>query len=162
MSQDIIQEVSFFLHSTIMGIVITFVYDWFLILRKLIKHNTLWISFEDLLFWLACGIGVFYMLYRENNGVLRWFTVIGAVIGMACYKLLIGKKFVHIMSTCIYKIMWCLFKVLQFIVKPLKWLFSKFRKLAGVLKNKLKKVQKYVKNKLTVCIKMFKIILCKQ
>ena len=162
MSQDIIQEISFFLHSTIMGIVITFVYDWFLILRKLIKHNTLWISIEDLLFWLACGIGVFYMLYRENNGVLRWFTVIGAVIGMACYKILIGDKFVHIMSTCIYKIMWLIFKVLQIIVKPLKWLFYKLRKLAAIIKKKLKKMRNFIKNRLTVCIKMFKMILCKQ
>lgn len=50
MSQDIIQEVTFFLHSIIMGVVIAFVYDWFLILRKLIKHNIFWISFEDFLF----------------------------------------------------------------------------------------------------------------
>ncbi len=64
MSQDIIQEVTFFLHTLVMGIVITFVYDWLLIIRKLIKHNTLWISIEDLFFWLACGIGVFYMLYK--------------------------------------------------------------------------------------------------
>lgn len=162
MSQDIVQEISFFLHSTIMGIVITFVYDWFLILRKLIKHNNLWISIEDLLFWLACGIGVFYMLYRENNGMLRWFTVIGAVIGMACYKVLIGKKFVNIMSTCIYKIMWLIFKILQVIVKPIKWLFSKIRKLAVFIKKKLKKLRNFIKNKLTVCIKMFKMILCKQ
>lgn len=162
MSQDIIREVSFFLHSTIMGIVITFVYDWFLILRKLIKHNSLWISLEDIIFWLACGIGVFYMLYRENNGVLRWFTVIGAVIGMAVYKLLIGSKFVHIMSTCIYKIMWLIFKILQVIVKPLKWLLSKLKKLAALIKRKLRKLRNFIKNKLTVCIKMFKMVLCKQ
>lgn len=161
MSQDIIQETSFLLHSTIMGIVITFAYDWLLIIRKLIKHNSLWISLEDMIFWLACGIGVFYMLYRENNGVLRWFTIIGAVIGMICYKLLIGKKFVHIMSTCIYKIMWLIFKILQIVVKPLKWLFSRLKKAAVFIKKKLKILQNFIKNKLTVCIKMFKIILCK-
>ena len=162
MSQDIIQEISFFLHSTIMGIVITFAYDWFLIIRKLIKHNTLWISIEDIIFWLSCGIGVFYMLHRENNGVLRWFTVMGAVIGMACYKLLVGHKFVHIMSTCIYKIMWFFFKVIQIIVKPLKWLFVRLRKFLGFIKKKLKKLRNFIKNKLTVCIKMVKMVLCKQ
>lgn len=162
MSQDIIQEVSFFMHSTIMGITITFAYDWFLIIRKLIKHNTLWLSLEDLVFWLACGISVFYMLYRENNGVLRWFTVIGALVGMLCYKLLVGKKFVHIMSTCIYKIMWLGFKILQIIVKPLKWLLFKLKKLLIFINKKVKKVKNCIKNKLTVCIKMVKMILCKQ
>lgn len=162
MSQDIIQEVTFFLHSLVMGIVITFVYDWFLIIRKLIKHNTLWISIEDFFFWLVCGIGVFYMLYKENNGMLRWFTVIGAVIGMGCYKLLIGKGFVYIMSTCIYKIMWFVFKILQIVVVPLKWLFSKIKKLTKFIKKKIKKLLYFIKNKLTVCIKVFKMILCKQ
>lgn len=162
MSQDIVKEVVFFLHSVVMGVIITFVYDWFLIIRKLIKHGTLWISFEDFIFWIACGIGVFYMLYRENNGILRWFTVIGAMLGMVCYKWLVSKWFVNIMSTCIYKIMWVLLKVLQIFVKPLSWLFKKFRKLMGIFRKKLRKCQNFIKNRLTVCIKMVKIVLCKR
>ena len=161
MSQDIIQEVTFFLHSIFMGVIITFVYDWLLILRKLIKHNTFWVSFEDFLFWIACGLGVFYMLYRENNGVLRWFTVLGAMIGMICYKCLVSKIFINIMSTVIYKIMWLLFHIIQIVVKPLKWLISKVTKLIIFLKKKIKKCHNFIKNKLTACVKMLKIILRK-
>ena len=161
MSQDIIQEVTFFLHSVIMGVVITFVYDWFLILRRLIKHNIFWISFEDFFFWAACGLGVFYMLYRENNCVLRWFTVLGAMIGMIFYKLLISSIFIHIMSTCIYKIMWFIFRIIQIIVKPLKLLFYLLKKFAIFLKNKLRKCQNFIKNKLTGFIKTLKMVLCK-
>ena len=161
MSQDIIHEVTFFLHSIFMGIVITFIYDWFLILRKLIKHGTFWISLEDLLFWISCGLGVFYMLYRENNGVLRWFTVLGAMIGMISYKAVVSKPFVHIMSTIIHKIMCFIFHMLQIVVKPLKWLFSKLKKITIIIKNKIKKYQNFTKNKLTVCIKMLKMVLCK-
>ena len=69
-----------------LGVVITFVYDGFLILRRLIKHNMLLISLEDMIFWIACAIGVFYMLYEENNGILRWFAVLGATLGMIAYK----------------------------------------------------------------------------
>lgn len=162
MSRDIIQELTFFGHSILMGIVITFVYDWILILRKLIKHKIFWVSFEDFLFWVSCGIGVFYMLYRENNGVLRWFTVLGALIGMIFYKCLISNIFVHIMSTCIYKILWFLFRIIQIVVKPLKWLISKLIKLTNFLKKKIKKYQNFIKNKLTVCIKLLKMVLCKQ
>ena len=161
MSQDIIQEVTFFLHSVLMGIVITFFYDWFLILRKLIKHNNFWISVEDFLFWVACGLGVFYMLYRENNGILRWFTVIGAMIGMACYKWLISNRFIHIMSTCIYKIVWVILKIVQIVVKPIKWILLKLKKLTVSLEKKIKKCQNFLKNRLTVCIKMLKMVLCK-
>ena len=70
MSQDIVQEVVFFLHSILMGLVITFAYDWILVFRKLFTHGRFLISLEDLLYWFVCGIGVFYMLYKENNGVL--------------------------------------------------------------------------------------------
>lgn len=161
MSQDIVQEAVFFLHSVFMGVIITFVYDWFLIIRKLIKHGTIWISLEDIVFWIACGLGVFNMLYRENNGILRWFTVIGAMLGMACYKWLVSKIFVQIMSTCIYKIMRFLFKILQIIVKPITWLSKKLRKITNIFRKKIKKCQNYIKNRLTVCIKMVKIVLCK-
>ena len=161
MSPDIIREVTFFLHSVIMGIVITFVYDWFLILRSLVKHGTFWISVEDFLFWFACGIGVFYMLYRENNGILRWFAVLGAVIGMTAYKIVVSKKFVHIMSTCIYKIVCFVFRMIQIVLKPFKWLISKLLKFLNFGKGKCKNLHKFFKNKLTVCIKMLKIVLCK-
>lgn len=161
MSQEIVQEVVFFLHSVFMGVIITFVYDWFLIIRKLIKHGAIWISLEDFVFWLACGLGVFNMLYRENNGILRWFTVIGAMLGMACYKWLFSKIFVQIMSTCIYKIMRILFKTLQIIVKPINWLLKRLRKLTDFFRKKIKKCQNYIKNRLTVCIKMVKMVLCK-
>ena len=161
MSQDIIQEVTFFLHSIVMVVVITFVYDWFLIFRKLLKHNILWISFEDFLFWAGCGIGVFYMLYRENNGVLRWFTVLGAMLGMILYKALVSKWFVHIMSTLIYKIMWFLFRVVQIVVKPLRFLLSIIKKIAIFLKNKLRRCQNFIKNKLTYFLKTLKMVLCK-
>ncbi len=161
MSQDIIQEVTFFLHSIFMGVVITFVYDWLLILRKLVKHRAFWVSFEDFFFWIACGIGVFYMLYRENNGVLRWFTVLGAMIGMLCYKLMISRIFIHIMSTVIYKIMWFIFHMLLIVLKPFKWLISRIIKFVKFLKKKLKKCHNFIKNKLTVFIKKLKIVLCK-
>lgn len=39
MSQDIINEVYFLAYSVAMGIVITFVYDFILIARQMVKHN---------------------------------------------------------------------------------------------------------------------------
>ena len=161
MSQDIVQEAVFFLHSVFMGVIITFVYDWFLIIRKLIKHGAIWISLEDFVFWFACGLGVFNMLYRENNGILRWFTVIGAMLGMACYKWLVSKKFVQIMSTCIYKIMRILFRILQIIVKPVNLLLKMLGKITKFFRKKIKRCQNYIKNRLTVCIKVVKMVLCK-
>ena len=86
MSQSIVDEIMFLLDSFFLGAVITCVYDSFLILRRLIRHNMLLISLEDLVFWIACAVSVYYVLYEENNGILRWFAVVGACVGMIAYK----------------------------------------------------------------------------
>jgi len=162
MSQGIVQEITFFLHSILMGLVITFAYDWVLVLRELFRHGKAMISLEDFMYWFACGIGVFYMLYRENNGVLRWFAVMGAALGMLFYKVLIKNKFVYIMSTCIHKIMWFIYRVIQIVLKPLKCLFYAARRCVRFLLRRLKKVKEFIKKRLTGFKKMLRMILCKR
>lgn len=162
MSREIVQELTFFAHSVLMGLAVTFVYDWLRVLRRLFKHGTVWTSLEDLFFWLVCGLAVFYMLYRENNGTLRWFAVAGATIGMSFYKIIVRDMFTNIMSTCLHKIMWFLFHVLQFVLKPLKRLFCAGKTLVLYLAKKLEKCKKFVKKRLTVCIKTLRMVLCKR
>ena len=162
MSQDIVQEAVFFLHSILMGLVITFAYDWVLIFRKLFTHGRFFMSVEDFVYWFACGIGDFYMLYRENNGILRWFAVVGAALGMMIYKTIIKNRFVNIVSKCIHKIMWFVFRVIQVVLKPLKCLFFAARRCVRFVWRKLKKVKLFIKKRLTVCLKTIRMILCKQ
>ena len=161
MSREIVQELTFFTHSILMGVVITFVYDWIRVLRRLFKHGTALMSAEDLLFWFACGIGVFYMLYRENNGTLRWFAVLGAAIGMFFYKLIVRDGFVNIMSTCLHKIMWFVFRVLQIVLKPVKRLIYAGKTFVLFSGRKLKKCKIFIKKRLTAFIKTIRMVLCK-
>lgn len=162
MSREIVQELTFFAHSVLMGLAITFVYDWIRVLRKLIRHGTVLTSLEDLFFWLVCGFAVFYMLYRENDGTLRWFAVAGAAIGMCIYKLAVRNFFINVMSTCLHKIMWLVSHVLQIVLKPLKRLFYAGKTLVLYLEKSLEKCKKIVKKRLTVCIKTLRMVLCKR
>lgn len=162
MSREIVQELTFFTHSVLMGVVITFVYDWLRVLRRLFKHGTALVSLEDLLFWFACGIGVFYMLYRENDGTLRWFAVLGAAIGMFFYKMVVRDVFVDIMSTCLHKIMWFVFRVLQIVLKPIKCLVYAEKTFVLFTGRKLKKCKNFIKKRLTVFIKTVRMVLCKR
>ena len=76
----------FMLHSFLLGVIITFIYDLFRIFRRIIPHGWFLLSLEDLVFWVLATAGIFYMLYYENNGMFRWFSVIGAGTGMFLYK----------------------------------------------------------------------------
>lgn len=161
MSQNIINEATFFLHSFLMGAVITFVYDGFLILRRLVRHSLLLISLEDMIFWIACAIGVFYMLYEENNGILRWFAVFGATLGMIAYKKTVSPVVIKVISAVLERIFHALFCMLRFLLKPVCFLGKKVCRMTAVSSRKGKKVGKCVKNKLTGRIKLLKITLCK-
>lgn len=155
MSQDIVFEVNFFLHSFLLGVFITFAYDWLLILRRCFRHALFMISLEDILFWIACALGVFYMLYRENNGILRWFAVLGATLGMLVYKKLVSTFFVRFVSACIMK-------TIKFIGKPIARISKKIALMYSLVSKKIRDLLKYGKKKLTIQLKLIKIILCKQ
>lgn len=162
MSQDIINEVMFLLHSLLLGIFITFVYDWFLILRRLIKHTILLVSLEDLIFWIACAISIFYMLYEENNGVLRWFAVAGAALGMLIYKKTVSGFFIKTAVGILSRIISIFTKIFGFILRPLHWFSGKIGRGCQTVNGRSVKLGKYLKKKLTEYAKLLKMILCKQ
>lgn len=81
-----------------MGIYIPFVYDIFRIFRNVCPHHSFFIAVEDLGFWIYCGGKVFLLMYHESNGSLRWFAVMGALVGMLLYKRCVSKFFVKYVS----------------------------------------------------------------
>ncbi len=162
MSQDIVKEIVFLSHSFLMGVIITLVYDGFLILRRLMKHNIFMVSLEDLLFWIVCAISVFAMLYRENNGTLRWFAVGGAFLGMLLYKKTVSSLIIKVISGILGKIVKFLSHTLEVFGKPFKLLAGKGKQGCKKFTGKRNEISKYTKNKLTSCKKVLKIILCKR
>lgn len=162
MSQDIVREVTFLWHSLLLGTVITFVYDWFLILRRLIKHTVLLVSLEDMIFWIACAISIFYMLYEENNGALRWFAVAGTALGMLIYKKTISGLWIQTAVRILSWISGLLTKIFKFIFRPFGFAFRKMGKGCRSVNEKGGKLRKYLKKKLTEYVKLLKMILCKQ
>lgn len=162
MSQNIMNEVTFFAHSFLLGIVITFVYDGFVVLRRVIRHNLVMISLEDMIFWIACAIGVFYMLVEENNGILRWFAVFGATLGMLVYKESVSDLYVKMASTLILSVFRVIWRVTGFLLRPIRFLGKKLYHIMKKFVKKCKKAVKYAKNKLTRRMKLLKMILCKQ
>ncbi len=93
------------LHSAIMGVYMAFLYDNIRIFRRVVPHNTFFISLEDIAFWMYLAAEVFLMMYRESNGVLRWFAVLGATTGIFVYKKLFGRYYVHYVALLLRKIL---------------------------------------------------------
>lgn len=152
----------FLLYALLMGIFITFVYDLLRIWRRVLIHNQFWVSVEDLIFWCFCAIEVFWLMYHESNGTLRWFAVIGAVIGMALYKKTLSGFLVKYVSFGLKKIFAFLWKIIRFFLKPVFFVGKKVNKAKKAAKQRRKKLYSKARNKLTGYLKMLKIGLYKE
>jgi len=150
-------ENEFLFYALIMGIFITFIYDWLRIVRRVIPHKSFMISLEDIGFWIYCAIEVFLLMYHESDGTLRWFAVLGAMVGMLVYKKLISGLFVKYVSMVLQKIFGFLLKFIKIILKPFHIVG---KSTTHVTKQTLKKTgrgKQFLKKKLTYFLKVLKM-----
>lgn len=161
MSPQIVEETLFLYHSVLLGIFVAAVYDIIRILRRVVRHNRFFISLEDIIYWIFCAFEVFYLLYKESSGVLRWFSILGIAFGMFLYLISISRFVVSLLSGAIKKCLHFIGKLLSILFLPFK---KAGRKVAGVSRRTgrfTKKCGRFWKKKLTASGKMLKIILCK-
>lgn len=74
-------ELRIFLQAVLAGNLIYLVYMTICMIRRLIRHNLFFISLEDLIFWISTGIYLFVKIYQTSNGSIRWYFVIGVILG---------------------------------------------------------------------------------
>lgn len=162
-------ENEFLLYALFMGIFITFIYDILRIFRRVVPHNSFFVSLEDCLFWVYCAIRVFLLMYHESNGTLRWFAIFGALGGMFVYMRLVSPFFVKYVSWLLQKLLHALGKVLGFLLRPVVRFIKRIReRLVRAAKRRAVKIQKkkelgrgflhrIVKKKLTYLRKVLKM-----
>lgn len=162
MSPEIIAELYFLLHCFLMGVLITMLYDVLRILRRVVPHNTAAVSVEDFLYWVVCSLLIFAMLIRENNGMLRWFAVAGAMLGMILYRKTFGFFLVTYISLLIKKLLHFVGRVFRLILKPLNVVKRRLEWRRKTAPKRLKTGIRRLKKKLTESRKLLKIFLSKQ
>jgi len=155
MSQNIFEELNFLLYAVLLGAFLAAVYDLFRILRRVFAHKDLMVSLEDLMFWLFCAVGVFYLLNAQSDGRLRWFSVLGAAIGMNVYRATLSRLLVPVCVWCVDKCRRAVQFLVHYLVLPVRAAGHQGRR-AG------QRSYRYVKKKLTVTKKKLRMILCKQ
>lgn len=147
------------LHSSLLGVFIVFLYDIIRIFRKVIKHTMFLIAAEDFVYWIACSILIFLMMYRENDGVIRWFSVAGVVFGMLVYNYTISPFFTKWISFLLNRIIRGIGKILGFLFKPFRFLLKKAASFFSFLFKKERKAYKFIKKQLKKLGKTVKIVI---
>ncbi len=137
-SETIAGEGSLLLVSLLFGFALMLVYDIVRIFRHIVRHGTILMAAEDVLYWLFCAIGIFAMLYQENDGLLRWFVLGGVTVGMLLENHFISPVVVSLFVKIIRIWLKIIKKFLHIFGKPLKKVCIFFRK-------ELKKIRKAIK-----------------
>ena len=137
-SETIAGEGSLLLASLCFGAALMMLYDIVRIFRNIVKHGTILMAVEDILYWLLCAVGIFAMLYQENDGLLRWFVLGGVAVGMLLENSLVSPFVMRIFVRVIRAWLKIIQKMLRFFGRPLKKLCLFFRK-------ELKKIRKAIK-----------------
>lgn len=152
----------FLLYAVIMGVWVTFIYDILRIFRRVAPHSQFWVSLEDFGFWVFCAVEVFVMMHRESNGTLRWFAVLGALAGMIVYRKTLSVLLVKYVTLVLQKVIKILGKVLGILLKPFAAAGRAAGKAAGAVERKRKSGVSFLKKKLTMFLKMLKMVISRK
>lgn len=138
MSVRIIEEFYGAVFAFLAGALITVAYDILRIFRRVISHGNFWIGVEDLFFWTLTTFWSFYVLYRENDGSLRMYTIFAMILGMITYHQTISEPLVEFLGKFFGK----LWRIVLFPLKKVKssmiFLEKKLKNLGRrfIMKNK--------------------------
>lgn len=147
-SETIGQEALFFGSSILVGAGLFLLYDMLRIFRRIIPHGVLWVGAEDFFYWLICTGVVFVMLYRENDGMVRGFALLGMLFGMAFYYLVCSRCIISVNVRVWKGICGGIYKILRYFLGPplhgikkaVRFLLKRLKKIARTVKMSLCKL----------------------
>lgn len=150
--QGISRELTVFLVMTLSGACSVMLFDMMRSLRAQMLPYEAAVHITDALFWIAAAALGAYLVIRFNDGVLRFYELVGAVCGGCIYEFTIGRYVSFIFDgvfKILHKIIVLFFKILltpiDFLYKILLGLLLGLRKIfkdKGKMKNGKKAAKK--------------------
>lgn len=145
---EILQQARLFLFSLCVGGAMLLIYDLIRIFRRICSHTVWAMGTEDVLFWLGCAFCYFNLMYRENDGRVRGFFVVGAALGMLLYVFLLSRHVVRGGTIVVRSILRVIGKVFWFVTAPVRFFLRIFHRCFTPLWKICKKRQRILKKRL--------------
>lgn len=148
MSDFITIEVRFFLISILSGIAILVLYDVLRIFRRIVSHHWFFVALEDILFWMISGVFIFAMMYQQNNGTIRGFSILGMLLGMIVYNQSVSPYVVTLISRFFLFLNRMIGRILLFCYRPIRFVCKHVKNILGCCDKKWKQICKILLNRL--------------
>lgn len=86
MSRLVIWEAGYLGACFLLGVLLMLLYDILRIGRIVVPHHYAVTGVEDLLYWLTVAVSAFLMLYKGNDGIIRWYAIAAIIVGMLLFN----------------------------------------------------------------------------
>lgn len=129
-------QVIVFLWTTVCGMAAAFIYDLFRIFRKAIKTGNLMTIVQDLLYWIIIAVIMSVTIFYSNDGELRGFLFLGALIGAVLYAMMFSRI---VMSSSMF-IIKVTVKTVRFIAYVVSYPFRIILRLLAIPARKIVKL----------------------
>lgn len=113
----IIRQIHLFLISGLYGIVLGAWYEFFRTLRKNFVHKNRMVHLEDVIFCFTAAIGLFALFQIYNQGMVRFYCLLGLECGAVFYFLILSEmtgKLFSVIVKIISKIVKVIGKIILF------------------------------------------------
>ena len=77
----IANELSIFVSACLLGNFVCLIYYAIRVFRRIVRHSLFWVSIEDFVFWIGAALYLFSEMYRTCGGSIRWYFVLGVLVG---------------------------------------------------------------------------------
>lgn len=153
-----------FLQSLLMGAALGAVYDLFRIFRIAVPLPAGAIVAEDVIYFVFCGFMSFFLMMTVNFGQVRFFILLGELIGFLLYYLTIGALVMKGARQIIFGIRFFFRLVWKWMLRPVVLLFGWagrkikriLRKLGKSMKKAVQKHRKHLQIRRTILYNYFK------
>ena len=106
-------DTMFFVAAFVAGAAIAFLYDLIRISRRIVPTGTSAVGIEDILFFTAAAVILFYAAYVKNHGEIRWQGFLGCAVGTSAYWWVLRNRFVNLGTT-----------IIKWLIKSSLWLLK--------------------------------------
>ncbi len=148
----IVDQVYIFMYAIIGGAIAALFYDFLRIKRRAIKTNTIIVSLEDVIYWLAAAVFLFVTVYKSNSGEMRGYIVIGNIIGVFLYESL----FSNIIIASSVMIINIIKRIILLIFKVISYPFIILYKVVKLIFKLLYRVSRFIFKPLFILVRIIK------
>jgi len=114
-------------------------------MRKVVRHSHLMVQIEDILYWLAVSLLMFYFMLHRNYGEIRFFSIAGAAVGAVLYFCSLSQVVTKISIAIITFVQKVLFTVARILLTPLRFFLKLLTPPVKWMMRRMHRKMRYVK-----------------